>query len=89
MELRASHLNAGLPTLDTHTNTHTLIIHQAKPSHNVVVIINPYPTIYVPPMKSNLALFSFEFHVVTVPCPLKLNIVVIYHPPGALGGVPQ
>ena len=26
---------------------------------------------------------SFEFHDVTVCCPLKLNIVVIYRPPGA------
>ncbi|CDQ60124.1 unnamed protein product [Oncorhynchus mykiss] len=27
---------------------------------------------------------SFEFHAVTVTCPLKLNIVFIYRPPGTL-----
>ena len=33
----------------------------------------------------HLSILSFEFHAVTVTCPLKLNIVVIYRPPGALG----
>ena len=33
----------------------------------------------------SLSIYSFEFHAVTVTCPLKLNIIVIYCPPGALG----
>ena len=34
---------------------------------------------------SHLSISSFEFHAVTVTCPLKLNIIVIYRPPSAIG----
>ena len=48
------------------------------------LLISPDWTYTVLPL-SHLSITTFEFHAVSVSLPVKLNIVVIYRPPGLLG----
>ncbi|XP_071202850.1 uncharacterized protein [Salvelinus alpinus] len=48
------------------------------------ILISPKWTFSLSPL-THLSIASFEFHAVTVTSPFKLNILIIYRPPGSLG----
>ena len=48
------------------------------------ILISPKWTFSLSPL-THLSISSFEFHAVTVTSPFKLNILIIYRPPGSLG----
>ncbi|XP_071223025.1 uncharacterized protein [Salvelinus alpinus] len=48
------------------------------------ILISPKWTFSLSPL-TYLSIASFEFHAVTVTSPFKLNILIIYRPPGSLG----
>ncbi|KAM9513398.1 uncharacterized protein ACWYII_046825 [Salvelinus alpinus] len=48
------------------------------------ILISPKWTFSLSPL-THLSIASFEFHAVTVTNPFKLNILIIYRPPGSLG----
>ncbi|KAM9483776.1 uncharacterized protein ACWYII_004802 [Salvelinus alpinus] len=48
------------------------------------ILISPKWSFSLSPL-THLSIASFEFHAVTVTSPFKLNILIIYRPPGSLG----
>ncbi|KAM9504477.1 uncharacterized protein ACWYII_047326 [Salvelinus alpinus] len=48
------------------------------------ILISPKWSFSLSPL-THLSITSFEFHAVTVTSPFKLNILIIYRPPGSLG----